>query len=226
MTIGLAPPSLTALTSALTAFASDRGDEEPILPRRSGLERTVEILMPAKLESVPAPRPSRPWEAAVEAVGDPLGELRIDVDEVAEHPRADMFEVDLGKLEDERGREMRLLGRSQRAEEHPRLAVMVGEAFRADAQLAALLVFLRPALEGGETGHRAFARAGRLARLPQAVRLVIGAALVEASAMWPSLWKVHQPGIWRVDRELVNCRAEPLQLGVRRKEPPLSSGSL
>ena len=75
-----------------------------------------------------------------EAIGDTLGERRIDVDEIGQHAGADMREPDLGQLEHQSEGEVRLLGRGERAEEQPRLAVMVGEAVGTDAQLVALLV--------------------------------------------------------------------------------------
>ena len=68
---------------------------------------------------------------------------------------------------------MRLLGRVHRAIEKPRLTVMVGEALGPDAQLGACSSsdgkVVKPV-------RRVLARAAGLARLSQAVGLVIGPA--------------------------------------------------
>jgi hypothetical protein len=77
-----------------------------------------------------------------------------------EHAFADRHGLDLGQLETERRHDVALLRLGHRAEEHARLAVMVGEAFRTDAQLVALLVGRVLRREGREAVIRAFARAG------------------------------------------------------------------
>ena len=100
-----------------------------------------------------------------------------------------MVEPDLGQLEHHGRGEMGLLGGVERPEEQPRLAVMVGEAFGADAQLVALLILRRTAGKGREARRRAFARAARLPRLAQAVGLIVRAALGTFICICPSRWK-------------------------------------
>ncbi|MNT71160.1 hypothetical protein D3C72_2096200 [compost metagenome] len=56
-----------------------------------------------------------------------------------------MHVLDLGQLEHQRRRDMRLLGPGLAAEEQARLAVVVGKALGADAALVALLRHLRAA---------------------------------------------------------------------------------
>ena len=68
---------------------------------------------------------------------------------------------------------MRLLDRCLRTEEQPRLAVVVGEGLGAQPHLRA---FGRRR-EAAEAALRVLARAADLARLGQAVGLVVGAAL-------------------------------------------------
>ena len=85
--------------------------------------------------------------------------------------------LDLAELERERADDVALLRLGHRAEEHPRLAVVVGEALRADAQLVALLVLGVLRREGAKAALRALARAGRI----EAVRLVGDAARLARS---------------------------------------------
>ena len=120
---------------------------------------------------------------------------------------------------------MRLFGLVHRAPEQPRLRIMVGEAFRADAQL-------RPALLGGKAleAVRVFARATGFAGEMQAVRLVIGAALGHLHLHMPVALHVQERAARRigaalglVDRQLVPVgRAQPLDLRVLiAEQPPL-----
>ena len=73
-------------------------------------------------------------------VDGPLREILVDVAQIGDHAWRHLIEdANLRQFEDEGGGDMRLLVLGLRAVEQPRLAVMVGEQFGADAQLLALL---------------------------------------------------------------------------------------
>ena len=73
---------------------------------------------------------------------DALGQILVDVAQIAEHPQSHRLQRHLRQFEGEGRRDMRLLDVGLRAEEQARLAVMVGERIRTDAELFAGVVAL------------------------------------------------------------------------------------
>lgn len=106
--------------------------------------------------------------------------------------------------------------------EKARLAVLVGEALRADAELLTLL----HGRVAPEAVHRVLARAADLAGLRQAVRLVIGAALGRQHLHVPVALVVQEgttalAPLCLIDREVGPVGgAQPLDLGVLVAEQP------
>ena len=117
---------------------------------------------------------------------------------------------------------MRLLVLGQRPEEQPRLAVVIGEQFGADAQLVALLVLGRlwAKVVKPVTGH---SRGPPPRLLGQAVGLVVGAALGHVHLHLPVALEIHHRTFRRVDRQLMEIGgAEPRLLRVEiAEQPPL-----
>ena len=106
------------------------------------------------------------------------------------------------------------------AEEQPCLAVVIGEAFSAQPDLFALDWNRR----GAETALGIFTRAAVLARLGQAVGLIVGAALWHSHLHMPVALEVLEgAALGLIDRDLVEVdRAQARQLGVLiGEQPPL-----
>ena len=114
--------------------------------------------------------------------------------------------LDLAKFEGQRHGDVPLLWRGLAVEELPRLAVVVGEAFRAQPDLLAFLGIG----EGAEAALRRFARA-----FAERVRLVVHAADRIAHRHVAVLLEMVERAFRRVDRDVREVRAaEPLQLRV------------
>ena len=83
---------------------------------------------------------SRLWQLFhAQLVGDRLSQAWFDVEEMSHHALPDHWCLDLGQLEGQCHDDVTLLGRCLTDEELPRLAVVIGEAFRAEPNLLALL---------------------------------------------------------------------------------------
>ena len=118
---------------------------------------------------------------------------------------------------------MGLLDLGLRAEEHSRLAVVVGEALGADANLG----LLHRDCGRTEAALGVFARTAVLAGFRQAVRFIVRAALEHLRLHVPvALEVLERAASGLVDRQLVEVhRAEPRQLRVLvRKQPALQQG--
>ena len=159
------------------------------------------------------------------AVGHALRQRLVDVAQMRQHPLADMDQRDLGQLEHQRRDDMALFDVGQRAEEHPRLAVVVGEGLGPDAQLFGrrLAAQVGDRARGDEAAAGVCAGAAHLARLVQRVRLVIGAALGDLHLHHPVALEVVHRAARRVDRDLVEVRRpQPRFLRVQiAEQPPL-----
>ncbi len=132
-----------------------------------------------------------------------------------EHAAANRRGRDLAQLEDERADDVPLLGLGHRAEEQPRLAVVIGERLGPLTDLVAGV----ERRERRETRRGIFAR--RVGR--QAVRLVRDLARVDVHAPHAVALEVAHRALRPVDRDLVEVRAaQPQQLRVGvGEQPPL-----
>ena len=98
--------------------------------------------------------------------------------------------------------------------EHPRLTVVVGKSFRADAYLFAL----DGCWKALEAERRIFTRT---TLGTPTIGLVIGAALRVDHRHMPVLLKMHHRAARRVDRKLSKIRtSKPLQLSIEIREVP------
>src|SRR6187431_2608991 len=132
---------------------------------------------------------------------------------MTEHPRTDWHRFDLGQFERERAHDMALLRLGQRAEMHPRLAIVVGKAFGTDAQLVALLVFGVLRCERAEAAIRDLARADRI----EAVRLVRDTSGRHILSLQPIALEIVHWAARAVDLQLVEIRsaeAKKLRVGI------------
>ena len=109
-----------------------------------------------------------------ELLADLVGQRLVDVEQMRDHPLADDRRLHLAQFEGQRGGDVVLLGRGLADEELPRLAVVVGKAFRAQANLGAFL----------DIGERSETALGRFPRpFAERVRLVVHAP--DRDCAWP-----------------------------------------
>src|SRR4029079_9873227 len=113
----------------------------------------------------------------------------------------------LAELKGQRRRDVVLLAAGLADEELPRLAVMVGEAFRAQAAFGTLL----DVGKRDKAALRGFARA-----FTERIRLIIDASDRVAHRHMTVLLEMCERAFWRVDRNMGEVRAtQPLQLRVQ-----------
>ena len=120
-----------------------------------------------------------------EARGDPLGEVLVDIAQIAEHAQPDRFDLHFRQFEGEGRGDVSLLDFGLRAEEQPRLTVMVGKRIRADAKFFGDVVAFVVGSDGGKA-LLALARAAVFAIVAQRIGLVIGAARGTSVCIIPS----------------------------------------
>ncbi|MNJ25540.1 hypothetical protein D3C77_199870 [compost metagenome] len=155
-----------------------------------------------------------------QAVGHPLGQVFVNIAQVAHHADAHMLQRHLRQLEDDSRGQVRLFWRLQAAEEQPGVAVVVGEGLGAQPHLLPL----HGRAEAGEAALGVGARAAFLAGLGQAVGLIVGPAGEHLGLhVAVALEVLEGAALGPVDRDLVEIhRPQPRQLGVLiGEQPPL-----
>src|SRR5665811_1234944 len=82
---------------------------------------------------------------------------------------------------------------------------MVSEQVGTHSYFFSLFLALGTARDGGEAGHRAFARAPLLAVQAETVEFVIGTPLRHIHLHLPVTLEIHYRAFRRVDRQLMDC---------------------
>ena len=149
---------------------------------------------------------------------EPIGYARrqrlIDIAQMRHRTRPNVEPLTLTQFEHQRVAQMLLLDGHLAEIEHPRLTVVVGKSFRADAHLFAF----DGCWKALEAERRIFTRT---TLGTPTIGLVIGAALRVDHRHMPVLLKMHHRAARRVDRKLSKIRtSKPLQLSIEIREVP------
>ena len=144
---------------AVGAVGDERADLPP-LERRLRLADERERGRRIKIDRRLVGRDFRPFAFHADRGLDRLRQCFLNQREMAKHPAPDDRRLNLRELEGERVLDVPLFGRSHRAIELARLAVMIGEALGPNAQLLSGFVLALLRGEGAKAALGILARAG------------------------------------------------------------------